>query len=205
MTARKLTAALAAVPLIVASGTGIAMADNIQDSITDDGAAVTLVAGSTSGGTATIRVVGNNSDGEVTDPGCNWDTGEAPLVLNVITPSGITADPDPLSITACGTDVPVTFTASASAVSGNATVSIVSSPAGGGGYNNQVSIPITVTRPTTANTAPRVSVTGVVDGGSYRVNDLPEPGCTWSTTRTPTRPRLLSSQTALTTRSAPTP
>ena len=146
---------------LVVAGSGAAWADNIQDDIVDVGAGVSLVAGdSTSSGTAKIRVVANNSDGSTTDPGCNWDTGESALVLNIITPTGVTATPDPLSITACGTDQTVTFTADATAVSGTVTVSIVSSPAGGGGYNNQVSIPITVTRPAPVNTAPTLTLPG---------------------------------------------
>lgn len=120
-----------------------AFADNIQDSIVDADDSVTLTAGSSTGDTATIRVVGNSSAGD-TDSGCNWDPGEDPLVLDVVTPTGVTANPNPVSITSCGTDVPVTFTASSTAVSGVATVTIHSAPAGGGSYLNQVSIPITV-------------------------------------------------------------
>lgn len=172
--AATLTAVTAAATLGVA---GIAHADNIQDTIADTSSGVTLVAGSTATGTASIRVVGNNADGGTTDPGCNWDHGEEPLVLDVVTPDGVTADPDPVSVTACGVDVPVTFRASETAVSGTATVRIVSSPAGGGGYHNQVSIPVTVTRPTPTNTAPQVSVTGVEHDATYRKSQVPEPGC----------------------------
>ena len=99
---------------------GVALADNIQDDIEDSGS-VTLVAGSKAGGTASIRVVGNSSDGATTDSGCNWDTGEQPLVLDVVVPQGVTATPDPLSITTCGVFVPVTFRAGATAVSGTST------------------------------------------------------------------------------------
>ncbi|CCG01894.1 PxKF domain-containing protein [Blastococcus saxobsidens] len=158
---------------LVVAGGGIAWADNIQDDIVNSSTGVTLVAGSATGGTANIKVIGNNSDGAVTDPGCNWDTGENPLVLDIVTPSGVTANPDPLSITGCGVDKTITFTASATAQSGTATVTIQSSPAGGGGYNNQVSIPITVTRP---NTPPTVSVTGI-DSTSYVIGSEPTAGC----------------------------
>jgi hypothetical protein len=157
---------------------GVASADNIQDTITDTGTGVTLVAGSDTAGTAAIRVIGNNADGTTgptPDPGCNWDTGEDPLVLKVITPEGVTALPDPVSIKACGVDVSLTFKASASAVSGNVTVSIVSSPAGGGGYNNQVLIPITVLSP--PNTKPSVAVSGVTDGASYEIGSVPAATC----------------------------
>ena len=155
---------------------GVAYADNIQDTI-DGSASVALVAGSPTGGTASVRVVGNNSDGSTRDEGCNWDTGESPLVLDIVTPAGVTANPDPVSITACGVDHTVTFTAGASAVSGTATVSITSTPAGGGGYNNQVSIPITVTQPPPTNTKPSVTVTGVTNGDSYEIGSVPTAGC----------------------------
>ncbi len=188
MRKRRIFAAVAALPLALA-GMGIAHADNIQDSITDTGTGISLIAGSGVSGSAGIRVVGNNADGSTTDPNCNWDSGESPLVLDVVTPTGVTANPDPVSITACGVDVSVTFTAGASAVSGAATVTIVSSPAGGGGYNNQVSIPITVTRP---NTPPAVSVTGVTDGDSYVIGAVPTAMCDVTDPDQPTEPDFLA-------------
>src|SRR4051812_6256547 len=105
---------------------GIAYADNIQANIVGTGAGISLVAGSADTATASIRVVGNGNDGPTTDPGCNWDAGEQPLVLDVVTPVGVVANPDPVSITTCGVDVPVTFTAGTAAVSGTVTVAIVS-------------------------------------------------------------------------------
>ena len=78
-----------------------------------------------------------------------------PLKLNVLTPAGVTATPNPLEITNCGTVMTVTFRASASAVSGTATVSVLSTPAGGGTYKNDVRIPITVNNP---NTGPTVTI-----------------------------------------------
>ena len=152
---------------------GVAYADTLQDSITGS-AKVALEAGSTTGATATIKVNGNNAQGDP-DDGCNWDTGENPLVLTVITPAGVTASPNPLSFTTCGVDKTVTFTASASAVGGTATVSIASTPAGGGTYNNDVRIPIDVTQP--ANTQPSVTVTGVTDGASYAIGSVPGAVC----------------------------
>ncbi|MBA3309619.1 MAG: hypothetical protein H0U28_06090, partial [Nocardioidaceae bacterium] len=172
----KTAAAVAAVPVLLFATAGVAVADNIQDTIEGTGA-LSLVAGSTTGGTAGVRVVGNNSDGATKDEGCNWDAGESPLVLDVVTPTGVTATPDPLSLTTCGNlgEVSVTFTASASAVSGTATVAIISTPAGGGGYTNQVSIPITISQP--PNTKPSVSVSGVTDGAEYEIGSVPPALC----------------------------
>jgi hypothetical protein len=156
--------------------TGVAFADTLQDTITDTTSGISLVAGSATGATAGIKLVGNNAQGDP-DPGCNIDAGEAPLKLDVITPAGVTATPDPMSITSCGTDFAVSFTASATAVGGNATVVVVSGPAGGGTYVNQVDIPITITQPAPTNTAPQVSVTGVEDGATYEKSNVPQPGC----------------------------
>jgi VCBS repeat-containing protein len=135
-----------------------AFADIIQDDVVEaDSQVITLVPGSAAGVTAHIRVVGNNADGPTTDPGCNWDAGEAPLVLDIVTPAGVTASPAQVSLTSCGgVGEPVTFTAAAGASAGNATVSVVSTPAGGGGYTSQVSITIVLA---STNTAP----TGVAD------------------------------------------
>lgn len=169
--------AIAGLTLASVLGTSlVAYADNIQDDIVDNVAsALQLVAGSTTGATAQIRVIGNMS-GSDTDPGCNIDAGEPPLVLDLITPTGITANPDPLSITACGTDFPVTFTAAADAVSGNVTVAFLSYPDSGRGYFNQVSIPIVVTQPQPTNTAPSVSVIGV-SSDTYEIGSEPTPMC----------------------------
>jgi hypothetical protein len=158
---------------LLLGASGLAHADNIQDTIADTGAGLTLEAGSPDGQVAQVKVIGNSSAGD-DDPGCNIDANEAPLVLDIVTPAGVTASPDPLAITACGTDFPVTFTAGPSAVGGTATVTIVSTPAGGGGYLNQVSIPITITR---TNTPPAVAVAGVADGATYRMSATPQPGC----------------------------
>jgi hypothetical protein len=161
-------AALTAAGMLVLGG--VAHADTLQDSIADDGSSVTLVAGSAVGASATIRVIGNNAAGDP-DPGCNIDAGEAPLKLDIVTPTGVTANPDPLFITTCGTDFAVSFTASSSAVSGHATVTVLSGPAGGGTYVNQVDIPITV------NTKPTVSVRGVTNGESYVIGQVPAATC----------------------------
>jgi hypothetical protein len=155
---------------------GIAAADTLQDTIADTGTGVTLVAGSGVSGSAAIRVIGNNAAGDP-DPGCNIDTGDAALKLDIVTPAGVTANPDPLSITSCGTDFSVSLTASSSAVSGHVTVAVLSGPAGGGTYVNQVDIPVTVTQPPPTNTKPFVAVTGVTDGASYEIGGVPTAGC----------------------------
>jgi hypothetical protein len=131
-----------------------------------------LVAGSPTSGTANIKVVGNNSQQDP-DAGCNFDTATDVLTLDVITPTGVTANPDPLIINSCGTDYPVTFTAAANAESGFVTVNVTGNNTGGT-FANQVYIPITVTQ---SNTKPTVEVTGVTDGARYEIGQVPTPGC----------------------------
>jgi hypothetical protein len=133
-------AALATGAALAVSGS--ATADNINQQIADNGTSLTLVAGSPVSATASIKLVAT-AQGDP-DTGCNIDSAEAPLVLDVVTPAGITANPDPVTITECGTFYDVTFTAAANAVSGTAMVTILSGPAGGGTYNNNVAIPIHV-------------------------------------------------------------
>lgn len=174
LTRTRMAGAIAALTVASVLGSSlIAYADNLQDTIADTAeSALALVAGSGVGKTAGIRVVGNNAQQDP-DDGCNIDTGESPLVLDVLTPPGVTANPDPVSLLTCGTEYTVTFTAGANAQSGTATVSIVSGPAGGGTYQNQVSIPITVTNP---NTRPTVTVQGVA-AGSYELGSVPAATC----------------------------
>jgi hypothetical protein len=80
----------------VLGGSLVAYADNLQDTIADTAdSALSLVAGSGVGKTAGIRVIGNNAQQDP-DDGCNIDSGESPLVLDVLTPPGVTANPDPV-------------------------------------------------------------------------------------------------------------
>lgn len=152
---------------------GVAYADNIQDSIVGD-AGITLLAGSSA--SAAIRVIGNNSGGDA-DPGCNIDAGDNPLTLTVLTPAGVTATPNPVVLTSCGVDFPVTFSADSAAQSGSATVAVLSAPAGGGSFMNQVDIFINVVQPVSANTRPSVSNSGVTDGATYEIGSAPTATC----------------------------
>jgi hypothetical protein len=152
---------------------GVAVADTLQDTIADTGTGVTLVAGSSTSGSAGIRLIANSAAGDP-DPGCNIDAGDNPLKLDIVTPTGVTATPDPLSITSCGTDFSVSFTASSTAQSGHVTVTVLSGPAGGGTYVNQVDIPITITQP---NHKPSVSISGVTNGANYVIGSVPTAMC----------------------------
>ncbi|HEY3530170.1 MAG TPA: PxKF domain-containing protein [Nocardioides sp.] len=160
---------------------GASFADNIQDSITGTGS-VSLVAGSGVSGSASILLIANNAGStQGGDPiqGCNVTLG-SPLVLTINTPAGVTANPSQVTISDCGADkgASVSFTASATAVSADVTVTYVSGPGGADAYKNQVDIPITVTQPTPpANTKPSVVVTGFTSGDTFEIGSEPTPGC----------------------------
>ncbi|MFC9918625.1 PxKF domain-containing protein [Agromyces binzhouensis] len=159
----------------------VAHADTIADSIEATDAPLTLVAGSSATQSAQIRLIGNSAGGGGgmggdPDSGCNIDSGDAPLKLDIVTPAGITANPDPLEITDCGVDFTVTFSAASNAVSGNATATIISGPAGGGLYHNLVSIPIVVTQSQPTNTKPTVVVQGV-SAQEYEIGSVPAATC----------------------------
>ncbi|MEI8412686.1 MULTISPECIES: PxKF domain-containing protein [unclassified Kribbella] len=134
-------AAIAAAAALTVSG--IAHADNINDTV-EGTASVSLVAGDpASTGSADVRVVANSGDSE---PGCNIDPGEQ-FVITFITPAGVTASPAALSFTGCGVAQTVSFTAAAGAVDGTVTATISTNTTGSGTFNNNVRIPIDVTTP----------------------------------------------------------
>lgn len=136
--------------------TGIAHADNINDAIADDSSGLTLVAGDASSvGQTTVKIVAAGNDGE---PGCNIGSGES-LTINLVTPAGVTASPASLTFNGCVT-LPVSFTAAAGAVSGTVTATIGTNNTGGpnSGFNNNVTIPITVEQPVVLSSPPVAAV-----------------------------------------------
>lgn len=163
-------------------GGGLAHADVVGDTINDLGVGIVMEAGSSTWKAAGLRLVAT-SMGTDNDAGCNIDPGEDPLVLDIVTPPGVTADLDPFVFTGCTPlmadgkydNQQIKFRASPDAVPGNVTVRIISGPAGGGTYSNQVLIPITITQP--VNTKPSVVVTGVSNGASYVVGSVPAAVC----------------------------
>lgn len=175
LTRTRMAGAVAALAVAsVLGGSLVAYADTLEDTIVGPNAALEMVRGTSETKSAGIQVVGNNAGGfEDPDPGCNIDRGEAPLVLDIVTPKGITANPDPLTLSSCGVFGTVTFSAAADAVSGTVTVAVLSGPAGDGKYNNLVAIPITIVEP---NSKPTVIVQGVA-AGSYEIGSVPSATC----------------------------
>lgn len=168
--------AITAVSVLVFGG--VAHADLIKDNI-EGSNAIALTAGSGVSQTAQIRVLATGGESEDTSSNkCNIDPGEPALELTVIAPTGVTPTPATVAITNCTSEFPVSFTAAADAVSGVVTVAIkprVNDLASN--YNNNVSIPITITQPVPTNTAPSVSVGGVSNGANYEIGTVPTATC----------------------------
>lgn len=164
--------ALAVCTALALVGTGsAAFADNINDTVADNGAGVVLAAGDSAAATAAqVKVQGtSNNDGEV---GCNIDPQET-FVLRFTAPTGVTvAD---LAIPRCDEFFSLQISTAANAVSGTITAAILTNTTGRGQYNNNVAIPVTITAP--ANTAPSVTVTGVTAGRAYDRGAVPSASC----------------------------
>jgi hypothetical protein len=155
-TARRAALGATAAAAVALTAGGIAYADNINDSI-EGSSTVTLVAGDpASTGTAQVKVVANNGDGET---GCNIDAGEK-LVITFDTPAGVTASPASITFTDCA-ELPVSFSAATGAAEGTVTATITTNTAGPGTFRNNVQIPIRITNPVV--TAPDGDDDGVPD------------------------------------------
>jgi hypothetical protein len=150
---RILTSATAAAAILTMVVSGVALADDLRDTVNGN-QAVSLTAGSPQVGTASISVQARNNDG---DNGCNIDPGDT-LKLDVLTPPGVTATPDPVEFTDCN-QITVSFVASATAQSGTVKVEIASGADSGELYSNEVDIPITIVQPLDT-TKPTLSLPG---------------------------------------------
>jgi hypothetical protein len=145
----------------MALSAGIAFADNINDDIADSSSGITLIAGdSSSTGTAQVKIVSTNGDG---NNQCNIDNATQSVTLQFNTPSGVTANPATMKFTQCDVFQGVSFSASASAVSGTVTASIIQNNTTGS-YNNNVSIPITVNQPPPPPDSTPPSISYVISG-----------------------------------------
>ena len=103
----------------------VAFADNVQNNVTVGGNDTFTLGGSTN---ISYRIQANSGDGQA---GCNASDG-SPAVVTINTPAGVTASPNPLSFSACGSFLPTTFTASAA---GNYAITVSVSDPGAGTYN----------------------------------------------------------------------
>src|SRR5215218_9673681 len=127
--ARKSLSVLIGAVAATAALVAVAYADTIQDSIDSTGSVALIAGDATSSGTATVRVIANSAAGDP-DPGCNFDSATEKLTIAIDTPSGVTATPSSVTFTTCGTNTPITFTASSTATSGSATAHITQNTSG---------------------------------------------------------------------------
>ncbi|HSE08498.1 MAG TPA: PxKF domain-containing protein [Nocardioidaceae bacterium] len=176
MRARKLTAALAAVPLILASATGVAFADLIDNTIDVDPAVATISAGGSVNVGYRIFSENQGTDGQ---QGCNA-ADSTPLTLTLTIPNGVTATGSTLKpgnqlvFTQCGQPQTLSFSAS---TAGNYPITAVWSDGGPGRYTNNADWTLKVTAPAPTNTKPSITLSGVTDGASYEIGSEPSPVC----------------------------
>jgi hypothetical protein len=170
-------AALAAALLF--SVVGVALADDVSnrvDGTVDATAEVMPLQVGGANGSTKLYIVTQNDDGK---NGCNL-TGQTTLKVAIKSSdtSIATASPSDATFTSCGDEKTVTVHPVA-AGSATITVSQVSNDTDGTFDLAPATFTVNVTKPTAANTAPRVSVTGVAAGQNFELgaDTLPIAGC----------------------------
>lgn len=176
MRARKLTAALAAVPVILAGTIGIAYGDEVENSIGAQGR--TSI---TAGGTTTIRYwIAPLDTGGDKQVGCNASDG-TPVTVTIDVPANVTADKTSLTFSNCGSASlnykEVTF--SSTTVGDNYFIKVSNATDDGAGKyaTNSANWFLSVTAPIVTNTKPSVAVTGVANGAEYVTGEVPAATC----------------------------
>jgi hypothetical protein len=145
----------------------LALADNIQNDVIAGGNDTITVGGSA---TVNYRITANNGDGQT---GCN--AGDAtPATVTINSPANVTASPGSLSFTSCGTDKPVTFTAS---VAGSYEITVSVSDGGTGTYNTnpaKFTLHVNAAPPPSDTTPPVItpSVVGTLGENGWYVTDV---------------------------------
>jgi hypothetical protein len=130
----------------------IAIADNVQNDVGGSGIS-TITAGDTT--TVNYRIGANSGDGQ---SGCNASDGSAANVT-INTPAGVSASPNSLSFTSCGTDKPVVFSSN---TAGDYDITVSVSDGGAGTYNiNPAKFTLHVNPPPPpTNTPPTLNLPG---------------------------------------------
>ena len=149
---------------------GVAYADNVMNDVDSVGDA-TIAAGGTT--TVQYKISATAGDGGPTGSDkCNASDG-TPVTITLGVPSDVTASAASLKFTACGVNQAVTFSAS-KVGSYPVTVSRIAD-SGAGTYDNKADWTLVVSAP--PNTKPSVTVSGVTQGDSYVVGDVPTARC----------------------------
>ena len=115
----------------------------------------------------------NNRDGDAQN-NCN-PADATPATLTVTAPAAVTVTPSTRQFTACGTTQYFDFS---SATPGPYAISVSISDAGTGSYvTSGATFTLTVTKPAVVNTAPAVTISGVMNGASYEFGNVPVARC----------------------------
>ncbi|MGY1639961.1 PxKF domain-containing protein [Geodermatophilus sp. SYSU D00703] len=169
----RLVTAIAAGLLV--TGGGVASADDISNKLDNTVDAVAEVMSLNVGGragTTALYVTPTNGDGK---NGCNL-TGSTTLVLDVESsnPAVATVSPSSITFTSCS-DTPLLTVTPLTAGSSSVTVKQASNSTGGTFDLAPAAFTVNVARP--ANTAPRITVSGVAPNGSYAKGSVPDAVC----------------------------
>lgn len=175
-TSRRL-ALLGATTALLISGTGIATADQVYNSLDatiDATAEVMPLTVGGSDGTTTLAINNRNDDGK---NGCNL-TGSTVLTVDVKSDNTGAATVSPSSITFAACGATPTLTVHPVAV-GTATISLSQATNTSEGTFDlaPATFTVNVSAPTPVNTDPNVVVQGVTNGDSYNVGDVPTATC----------------------------
>jgi len=175
-TSRRL-ALLGATTALLISGTGIATADDISNSLDSSVDATAEVMPLNVGGAAGITTLAVSPANGDSKQGCNL-TGSTTLKVSVSSdhPEVATVSPSPVTFTSCGDTHDLTVTPVAQ---GSATVSLtlLSNDSGGDFNLAPATFTVNVAAPAPANTAPSVTVGGVEPGASYDKGSVPTATC----------------------------
>jgi hypothetical protein len=172
----KIYTPLASAAVMALSVPWVAFADdvtnNLDASIDSTYEVLALNAGATS--PVTFSVNATKDDGK---NGCNL-TGQTSLTVavNSSNPAVATVSPSSLMFDSCGATKSVTVTARDQG-STNVSLSQISNDTGATFNFDPARFTVNVTAPAPANTAPKVSVTGVAAGGAYEKGQVPAAAC----------------------------
>lgn len=175
MRARKLTAALVAVPVLLAGAIGAAHADNLKNDVTSTagGRAITIESGNQATVTYSIEASSAGGGGY---QGCDA-TAASPVTVSINTPTGVTAQPSSLVFSSCSTLQSVTFSSSTPSPTAGYAITHGAQDDFGIYNTNGADFTLHVTAATPSNTKPSVSISGVTDGASYAVGSVPTAMC----------------------------
>lgn len=160
--------------LVVAVALGnaqLASADTVTNDLQVSGSA-TITAGEKTTVGYQLNESPGNSDGQKF---CNAADGTA-LDVTISIPADVSATSTKLTFTSCGVPQSVNFTSSKGGTY-KITHTLSDANKTGGSYTNLADFTLTVNAAAPTNTAPTVSVTGVMHGADYEFGNVPAAGC----------------------------